>query len=161
MRRVPILLTIFLLTSAGSRPTTAPQSATSAPPRTITITVGDPVDGKMSFSLSQIAAKPGERLRVNLVSLATMPKLVMGHNWVLLKLGVDPKAFSDDAMSARDTDFIPPARKMQIVAASALVGPGEKDQVTFTVPKVAGEYPYVCSFAGHFAAGMSGKLLVK
>ena len=33
--------------------------------------------------------------------------------------------------------------------------------MTFTVPKVAGKYPYLCSFAGHFAAGMSGVLLVK
>jgi len=129
--------------------------------RTINLTVSDPVDGKMTYSLSQIPAKPGERLRIVLTSTGTLPKLVMGHNFVLLKAGVDPKAFSEEAMSARDTDFIPASRKAQIVAHTLLVGPGERDEVTFTVPKVAGKYAYLCSFAGHFAAGMSGTLLVK
>ena len=129
--------------------------------RTINIVVSDPVDGKMSYSLSQIAAKPGERLRIVLTSTGTLPKLVMGHNFVLLKAGVDPKAFSEEAMSARETDFIPLARKAQIVAYTSIVGPGERDEVTFTVPKVAGKYPYLCSFAGHFAAGMSGAMVVK
>ena len=46
----------------------------------------------------------------------------MGHNLVVLKVGVDPKAFSEEAMSARDTDFIPAARKGQIVAHTPLIG---------------------------------------
>jgi azurin len=143
--------------------TTAGWSQGPAAPsaRTINLTASDPVDGKMTYSLSQISAKPGERLRIVLTSTGTLPKLVMGHNFVLLKAGVDPKAFSEEAMAARDTDFIPASRKAQIVAHTLLVGPGERDEVTFTVPKVAGSYPYLCSFAGHFAAGMSGVLLVK
>jgi azurin len=139
----------------------AQQPAANTPARAITITVTDPIDGKMSFTPSQIVAKPGERLRITVVSTATMPKLVMGHNWVLLKLGVDPKGFTDAAASARDTDFIPAARKADIIAHTVILGPGEREQITITVPKVAGKYPYVCSFAGHYAAGMSGALLVK
>lgn len=154
--------TLMAMALAGA--TTAGSSAqtTKAPAaRTINITVSDPVDGKMTFSVSQIVAKPGERLRVVLTSTGLLPKLVMGHNFVLLKAGVDPKGFSEEAASARDTDFIPAARKAQIVAYTAIVGPGERDEITFTVPKVAGKYSYLCSFAGHFAAGMSGVMLVK
>ena len=147
--------------SRAWRPPESQQQPAAPPARTINITVGDPVDGKMTYSVSQIVAKPGERLRVVLTSTGALPKLVMGHNFVLLKVGVDPKAFSEEAASARDTDFIPPTRKAQIVAYTSLVGPGERDEVTFTVPKVAGKYPYICSFAGHFAAGMSGVLMVK
>jgi azurin len=152
---------IVLTALVGSVALSAQQRAAEPPARAITITVADPVDGKMTFTPSQITAKPGERLRITLLSQTTMPKLVMGHNFVLLKLGVDPKAFTDEAMSARDMDFIPAKRKADIITHTAILGPGEKEQVTFTVPKVAGKYPYVCSFAGHFAAGMSGALLVK
>jgi hypothetical protein len=75
--------------------------AAQAPIRTITITVNDPVGEKMEYSVKQIVAKPGERLRIRLVSIAQTPKIVMAHNWVLLKLGTDPKAFSDAAANAR------------------------------------------------------------
>lgn len=154
---LPLALTAIAAIVAS----TTPRAQAPAPFRTINITVSDPVDGKMSYSLSRITAKPGERLRIALSSVGTLPKLVMAHNWLLLRLGVDPKVFTDEAATARETDFIPPARKAQVIASSTLVGPGERDEVTFTAPKVAGKYHYVCSFPGHFAAGMAGELLVK
>ena len=153
--------TLVLAVLSGGTIAGGSQGPAAPSARTINITVSDPVDGKMTYSVSQIVAKPGERLRIVLTSTGTLPKLVMGHNLVVLKAGVDPKAFSEEAMSARETDFIPASRKAQIVAHTLLIGPGERDEVTFTVPKVAGKYPYLCSFAGHFAAGMSGVLLVK
>ena len=140
---------------------TARAQTSAAPARTINLTVSDPVDGKMSYSLSRITAKPGERLRILFFSTGTLPKLVMAHNWLLLRLGVDPKGFADDAAMARETDFIPPKRKAQVIASSTLIGPGERDEIIFDAPKVAGKYNYICTFPGHFAAGMAGELLVK
>jgi len=160
MRLRPIVLLLLAITAVGVS-TTAGAQTPAAPARTVNLTVGDPVDGKMSYSLSQITAKPGERLRVILMSIGTLPKVVMAHNWVLLRIGVDPKGFTDEAAFARDTDFMPPKRKGDVIASTSLVGPGERDEVTFTVPKVAGKYPYVCTFAGHFAGGMTGELIVK
>ena len=139
----------------------AQQRAAAPPPRVVSITVTDPVDGKSSYSLSQIVAKPGEKLTVRLFSLAQTPKIIMAHNWVLLKLGTNAKAFTDAAANAKATDYIPPALKSQILADIPLVGPGERLEVTFTAPKVPGKYPYVCTFAGHFAGGMVGDLIVK
>lgn len=139
----------------------ARQTPAAAPVRTVTISVTDPVGDKMTYSVSQITAKPGEKLRVRLMSIAQTPKIVMAHNWVLLKLGTDVKAFIDTAANARATDFIPPAMKGQIIADLPLAGPGDKFEVTFTVPKTPGSYPYVCTFAGHYAAGMRGMLVVK
>ena len=66
------------------------------PPRTVTLTVTDPVGEKMSYSLKQIVAKPGEKLKVRIVSMAQTPKIVMAHNFVLLKGGTNAKAFSPD-----------------------------------------------------------------
>ena len=158
--RSRLWISLLLALIAGSTSTGA-QKPPEPPARLIAITVSDPVDGKMSYSLGRINAKPGERLRIRLTSIGTLPKVVMAHNFVLLRVGVDPKGFTDEAAFARDTDFIPASRKAQVVAHTALVGPGEADEVTFTVPKVAGNYPYVCSFAGHFAAGMVGEMIVK
>lgn len=152
---------VGLAAIAGSTATGAQQRPANQPARTVNITVGDPENGKMLYSATEIVAKPGERLRINLVSRGQMPKAVMGHNWVLLKLGVDPKAFTDEAAFARETDFIPAKRKAVILAHTELIGPGERTEVTFNAPKVAGKYPYVCTFAGHYAAGMTGVLLVK
>ena len=139
----------------------AQQAAGGAQARTVTITVTDPVGPKMEFSVKQIAAKPGERLRVQIVSTGKLPKIAMAHNWVALTLGSDPKRFADAAAAARNTDYIPAALKQQVVANTGLVGPGEKSEVTFTVPKAPGTYPYLCSFGGHYAAGMFGSLVVK
>jgi azurin len=145
----------------GSALDARPQTPPAAPARLVTITVTDPVGDKMEYSLKQIVAKPGERLRIRLVSLAQTPKIVMAHNWVLLKLGANPKAFTDAAANHRETDFIPPKMKDQILAQVGMVGPGERLETTFTVPKQPGTYDYVCTFAGHYAAGMFGKLVVK
>ena len=115
----------------------------------------------MKFSVTNIDAKPGERIRVILSTVGSMPKIVMAHNFVLLKKGTDEQAFVNASALARDTGFIAPAQKTNVLAATALAGAGEKVEVTFTVPKVVGKYPYVCSFPGHWAAGMKGTLTVK
>jgi azurin len=130
-------------------------------PRTVTLTVTDPVGEKMNYSQKQILAKPGEKLKVRIVSMAKTPKIVMAHNFVLLKAGTDIKKFTDAAANARSTDFIPPAFKAAIIASAPMVGPGEAMDVTFTAPVKPGKYVFLCSFAGHYAAGMWGELIVK
>ncbi len=115
----------------------------------------------MKFSVTTITAKPGEQLRVRLISKGTMPKVAMAHNFVLLQKGASPVKFVTAGATARATDFIPPDMKNQVIAATALAGPGETVDVTFKVPTAPGEYPYLCTFPGHFQAGMRGTLTVK
>ena len=49
----------------------------------------------------------------------------------------------------------------QVLAGSKFAGPGETVYVTFKAPAEAGNYPYLCTFSGHFQAGMKGVLTVK
>jgi azurin len=116
---------------------------------------------KMTYDRQEITAKPGETIRIVLKSVGTMPKAIMAHNFVLLKDGVDAVEFNKAAFNARETNFIPPDKKGDVIAATALAGGGETVEVTFKVPAKAGSYNYVCSFPGHFAMGMRGKLIVK
>jgi azurin len=125
--------------------------------RTVEITGGD----DMKYSLTSIAAKPGETLHIVLKSTGSIPKIAMAHNFVALNAGVDAAKFSQDAMTARDTDYVPAARKADILASTTLAGPGETVEVTFKVPAKPGTYSYLCTFPGHFAAGMKGDIVVK
>ena len=115
----------------------------------------------MKFSVATIAAKPGEQLRVRLVVKGAMPKIAMAHNFVLLNKTAKDVDFVTAAMNARATDFIPADKKGDVIAHTALAGAGETVEVTFKVPAAAGAYPYLCSFPGHFQAGMKGTLTVK
>lgn len=161
------VLSLFAALVPGPQ-TTAPKTppATKAPAaaakpagaaRTIELTGGD----DMKFNLAKIEAKPGETLRVVLKNVGTTPKIAMGHNFVLLTLGSDPAAFSNAAVMASATEYVPQDQKAKIIASTKLTGPGETAEVTFKVPAKAGSYPYLCTFPGHFTAGMKGQLVVQ
>jgi azurin len=149
--RTVVCLFIALLVAAVP---VAPVSA--AAPRVVQIQVGD----NMKFEPAAIAAAPGETISVVLKHVGQMPKVAMGHNFVLLKKASEAKAVVDKCSSARDTEFIAPAVKPQLLAFSKLIGPGETAEVTFTAP-ARGEYQFICTFPGHFAMGMKGTLTVK
>ena len=143
-------------------PTTSKPAAKAAAPaakgaRTVELTGGD----DMKFNLTQIAAKPGETIHVVLKNVGTIPKIAMAHNFVVLTLAADPAEFNKASANARDTDYVPQDKKAQIVAATKLAGPTETVEVTFKAPAKAGSYPYMCTFPGHYAAGMKGQLVVK
>jgi azurin len=170
MTRHIALLTLLLAAGCSTPPASNPVSpatspstaapATTAPQpragRAIEITASD----TMKFSVVEIAAAPGETLSVTLVNVGTTPKFSMGHNWVLLAAGADPLAFVVAAAEAVTTDYVP-AAKAQVLAATKLLGPKERDTVTFTAPAAPGRYEFLCSFPGHFQVGMRGVLIVQ
>lgn len=133
-----------------------PAAAKPGAARVVEITASD----DMKYSVTDIAAKPGETLRIKLVSKGTLPKVAMAHNVVVLKAGAKQIDFVNAAATARATDFIPPDMKDQVMAASGLAGPGETVEATVKIP-AAGSYPFVCTFPGHFAAGMRGTIVAK
>jgi azurin len=155
------LVSLVLLSTPAAadqaKPADKPKPAAAGGARTVEIAGGD----DMKYSVTEITAKPGETLKVRLVSKGTLPKVAMAHNFVLLKSGAKQTDFINAAAMARATDFIPADMKDQVLAATTLAGPGETVEVTFKVPAQAGSYPFVCTFPGHFAAGMRGNLVVK
>ena len=143
--------------STATSTSTTTSTAKSAKPRLVELTGDD----KVKYDKTEITAKPGETLRIVLKSVGTAPKAIMGHNFVLLKAGVDAVEFNKASFAARATDYIPTELKDQILAATALAGPGETVEVTVKVPAQPGRYTYLCTFPGHFALGMRGVLIVK
>jgi azurin len=130
-----------------------------ATPRVVKIRAG--VENAMKFDVAMIAAAPGETLKVILTNASSLPKNVMGHNWVLLPSGSDPAAFAAAAAPDAASGYIPEKQREKLVAFIALLGPGESGEVIFQAPSAPGEYPFLCTFPAHCAVGMKGVLVVK
>lgn len=131
----------------------------SSTPRVIKLQAG--AGNVMKFDLAQITAAPGEKIKVVLANVSTLPKAVMGHNWILLKNGTDPVAFAQAGAAEPATEYIPTKLKDKIVAHIKLLGPGESGEIVFEAPAEPGDYPFLCSFPGHCVVGMKGVFTVK
>lgn len=156
-RFVTLLVAVAVVVLPGA--SVLPAGDSAAPARVIRIRAG--VENAMKFDLTSIAAAPGETIKVVLTNASTLPKDVMGHNWVLLTAGSDPVAFAAAAAPDAASGYIPAKLKDKVVAFIALLGPNETGEVTFKAPSSPGEYPFLCSFPAHCLIGMKGVLTVK
>jgi azurin len=147
-------LTTLLILALGA---SVQLRAEDASIKEVAITASD----QMKFSITHIDAKPGQTIHVVLTNQGTMPKEVMGHNWVLLKAGVDVNAYANAAISAAKENYQPKSHADQVLASIPLLGPKKEGEVTFTAPEAPGTYFYLCSFPAHAQAGMRGELVVK
>lgn len=127
------------------------------PEKKVEITGSD----QMKFDVVAIEAKPRQKVTVTLKNVGTMPKMSMGHNFVLLEKDVDPPKFVEASQTQMANDFIAPELKGKVIANTKLLGPGESETISFAAPKEPGAYTYICSFPGHFAIGMKGVLTVQ
>lgn len=114
---------------------------------------------QMQYSTKAIEVTAGSEVIIILQNIGTMAKEAMGHNLTILKPGTVVADFAGKAMTAKATDYFPVADSASVFAHTRLLGPGESDTLKFIAPP-AGEYPYVCTFPGHFAV-MQGMMTSK
>jgi azurin len=152
---LPLFVALILTGCSKSEP--AAVAAAPSGPRTIELTAGD----NMRYNITQIEAAPGETLHVTLTNTGALPKEVMGHDWILLRAGADPDAYSRAAVMAKAANYQPPELAFEVLTSISLLGPNQTGDVTFTVPTQPGEYPFLCSFPAHCQSGMKGVLVVK
>ena len=162
---LPLVAGLMLLAGCGksdNAATTAPAPAAAvAPTAPAGLTVEITANDSMKFSLSRIEANAGQEVKITLTNIGAVPKAAMGHNFVVLKQGTDVKAFTDAAVAAAATEYIPASMADKIIAHTKLLGPKQSDTITFKMPAEAGEYPFLCSFPAHFLTGMKGVIVVK
>jgi azurin len=108
-----------------------------------------PVGEEMRFAVTEFTVAPGQEVHLVLNNTATNP--AMRHNVVVLQRDTDVNAFGAAAATATETDFIPAAMETDVIAHTPMSNPGQTVEVTFTAPSATGDYPFICSFPGHFA----------
>lgn len=148
------IITIALLAACGAKKES--DSDTSDTQKTVINLTGN---DQMQYNLKTIEATAGNTVRVNLKHIGQMAKNIMGHNFVLLKAGVDLGEFAAAAINAKDTDYVPKSKEDQVIAHTSVVGGGESTFVEFTAP-AAGTYKFLCTFPGHYVT-MQGDFIVK
>lgn len=116
---------------------------------------------QMQFNIKAFEVTEGQKVVLSFKHIGQLPAVAMGHNVVILKAGTAVPAFAAKCATAKDNGYIPQDEesKKEIVTHTKLLGGGESDEITFTAP-AAGEYPFICSFPGHFAI-MQGVMTVK
>lgn len=155
---VGLLAMALLFAACGGEDVSEPVAAPEAEPvTTITITGND----RMQFDITEFSVPAGEEITIIFENIGKMPKEAMGHNLVVLQRDMEPNVFSTAATRHPANEYIPPEYEEKVIAATAILGPGESEALIFSAPTVRGAYPYVCSFPGHTAAGMKGVMTVQ
>jgi len=106
------------------------------------------IPNEMKFDLSKFVVKAGTT-----VSLVFENNDFMQHNLLIIAEGSLEKVGKAADKLAQDPNgeagnYIP--KMPEVLQASALVNPNEKIVLRFTVPEKPGEYPYICTFPGHW-----------
>ena len=160
----PLAAVALILAACGKKDEStaaAPASAPAAPAAPAVAMIELTANDSMKFSQTTFEVKAGQDVKVTFTNMGTMPKQAMGHNFVLLKKGVDPKEFANAAMAAMATDYVPADKLDQVIAHTKLLGPKQSDELNFKAPTEPGEYVFLCTFPAHYLTGMHGVIIVK
>jgi azurin len=117
-----------------------------------------PVGNEMRYTQTEFTVAPGQTVHLVFNNTATSP--AMRHNVVVLQQGSDVAAFGTAAVAAAATDYIPADMESQVIAHTPMSDPGQTVEVTFTAPDQAGDYPFLCTFPGHYVT-MQGTMHVQ
>lgn len=115
------------------------------------------VANQMQFAPRQLSVKAGEKVRI----VFENPDLML-HNFVLLRKGTaEAMGALADQMAADPQGmakgYVPDSP--DVLQKTALIGPGQKAELKFEAPAEPGEYPFLCTFPGHWRT-MRGVLVV-
>jgi len=144
----------------------APAPAAPAPPATPAAPAGDAVEltlgvipNVMQFDKKELTVKAGAKVKLTFKN----EKCVLMHNFLLLKPGTKEavgaladKMLADPQGLAKQ--YCPESDSI-LAKGNKLVAIGQSDLIEFSAPAEAGDYPYICTFPGHWRL-MNGVLHV-
>ncbi|MEC5126119.1 plastocyanin/azurin family copper-binding protein [Verrucomicrobiales bacterium BCK34] len=117
---------------------------------------------QFAYDIKEFTVKPGQTVKITLVnpgdSVTRQP-----HNLLIVKPGKKDVVgmAANGAMS--DPEFMTTKQAIpeseDILFHTKLVQAGEEDVLEFTAPEEEGDYPYICTYPGHWAI-MNGVMKV-
>lgn len=150
--------------SAAPAPTPPPKAEAPTPPpvasaapaaatQKVELEVSS-VGNLMAFKQTKLSVPSGAEVHLTFKNSGTQE--VMQHNWVLVKPGKEASVAAEGLAKAPDAGYVIPGP--DVLAFTPLTKPGGTAEVTFTAP-APGNYPYICTFPGHYIM-MKGVLTV-
>jgi len=125
------------------------------------VTIG--ATDQMQYTVTEFAVEAGQEVELTLVHEGQLPVEQMGHNVAILQMGEDYMAFGNqvtDGEGSLDNDYLPEGVRDGLIAYTSLIGGGETDTIRFTAPDTPGDYPFLCTFPGHYPI-MNGVMTVR
>lgn len=116
----------------------------------------------MQFSTDELTVPAScKEVTLTLIHEGDASKSVMGHNWVLIT-DDDVQSVANAGMAAGADNNYVAKDDANVIAATSLIGGGEKTSVTFSTKdlKAGQEYSFLCTFPGHWAM-MKGTFTIK
>jgi putative heme-binding domain-containing protein len=103
---------------------------------------------QMLYDKQLIVVEPGKTVEIILENEDAMPhNLVIAAPGSVEELGVAAEKMSPEP-DAQGRLYVPNSPK--VLHASKMVDPGQKTKLSFAAPEQPGEYPYLCTFPGHW-----------
>ncbi|MGO4223278.1 azurin [Lysobacter sp. TAF61] len=124
-------------------------------------TIALKADDAMKFDLKTVTVSAAcPTITVELAHTGKLPVAAMGHN-VVIATSKDMEAIGRDGIKAGAANNYLAKGDARVIAATSLIGAGQKTTVSFPGKKLTagGDYAFFCSFPGH-SFQMKGKLTV-
>ena len=124
----------------------------------VTTILMEVVPEMMKFSLDTFKVKSGDKIILEIDNLDGME-----HNLLIAKPGtLDKVGAAADAMlrdpKASEKFYVP--QIPEVLFSTKMIGPQELYTLTFTAPATPGNYPFACTFPGHWRM-MNGIMVVE
>lgn len=114
------------------------------------------------YDITEFTVKAGQKVKLTLVNPAESVTR-QPHNIIIVKPGKKDVVGMAANAGLTDPDFLTKKQCVpesdDILFHSKLVQPGAEETIEFTAPAEAGDYPYLCTYPGHWAL-MNGVMKV-
>lgn len=115
------------------------------------------IPGTLRYDRNRITVAAGRE-----ISLVFDNNDLMPHNLVLVAPGAEEEVGESADLMAAQADglargYVPDSK--HVLHATRLLQPGQSQKLSITAPARPGEYPYLCTFPGHWRS-MRGPLVV-
>jgi azurin len=146
-----LLLPVFCAAASLLALAQDPKPAAPAAPAgdAVELTLGV-IPNVMQYDKKELTVKAGAKVKLTFKN----EKCALMHNFLLLKRGskdavgaLADKMLSDPQALAKQ--YCPETGDI-LVKGNKLIGIGQSDVIEFTAPAVEGDYPYLCTFPGHW-----------
>lgn len=117
---------------------------------------------QFAFDIKEFTVKPGQKVKLTLVN-PTDSVTRQPHNLLIVKIGKKDVVGMAANAGMTDPEFMTTKQAIpeseDILFHTKLIQAGEEDTLEFTAPKEEGDYPFLCTYPGHWAI-MNGVMKV-